>query len=71
MARAVERLDEIDRGRCRESVHERFDIETIVEGYEQVYERARERGGRFSRRRSGCTPPRRSRRSEARELGLG
>ena len=71
MARAVERLDEVDRERCRESVRERFGVDAIVEAYGQVYERARERDGRFSRRRSGCTPPRRSRRSEARELGLG
>jgi glycosyltransferase involved in cell wall biosynthesis len=71
MARAVERLDEIDPERCRESVRERFGVAAVVEGYEQVYDRARERGGRFSRRRPGWAPPRRSRRSEARELGLG
>ena len=70
MARAVGRLDEIDRGRCRESVRERFDVAAIVARYEQVYERARERDGRFSRRRAGSAPPRRSRRSEAHELGL-
>jgi glycosyltransferase involved in cell wall biosynthesis len=71
MARAVERLGEIDRGRCRASVRERFDVASIVAGYERVYERAREGGGRFSRRRAASAPPRRSRRSEARELGIG
>ena len=71
MARAVERLGEIDPERCRESVRERVGVAAVVEGYEQVYDRARERGGRFSRRRPGWAPPRRSRRSEARELGVG
>ena len=71
MARAVERLDEIDRGRCRASVRERFDVASIVAGYERVYERAREGGGRFSRRRAVSAPPRRSRRSEAPGLGIG
>ena len=40
--------------RCRE----RFDVDAIVEAYGQVYERARERDGRFSRRRSGVAPRR-------------
>ena len=71
MARAVERLGEIDRGRCRASVRERFDVASIVAGYERVYERAREGGGRFSRRRAASAPPRRSRRSEAPGLGIG
>ena len=56
MARAVERLGEIDRERCRESVRERFGVASVVAGYEQVYERARERGGRFSRRRARSHP---------------
>ena len=41
MARAVGRLGEIDRGRCRASVRERFDVPSIVARYERVYERAR------------------------------
>ncbi len=71
MAAAVGRLGELDRGRCRESVRERFDVPSIVARYERVYERARGVGGRFSRRRSASAPPRRSHRSEARELGIG
>jgi glycosyltransferase involved in cell wall biosynthesis len=70
MARAVGRIGEIDRERCRESVRERYDVPTVVAGYEQVYERARQRRGRLSRR-AGSAPPRRSRRSQARERGLG
>jgi glycosyltransferase involved in cell wall biosynthesis len=70
MARAVHRLDEIDRRRCRMSVSERFDVPSIVARYERVYEGARGAGGRFSRRRAASAPPRRSRRSEARELGV-
>jgi hypothetical protein len=71
MVRAVDRLGEIDRGRCRASVCERFNVPSIVARYERVYERAREDGGRFSRRRAASAPPRRSRRSEARGLGIG
>ena len=71
MADAVGRLGEIDRGRCRESVRERFDVPSIVARYERVYERARGGGGRFSRRLAASPPPRRSRRSEARGLGIG
>jgi hypothetical protein len=70
MAGAIAKIGEIDRGRCRESVGERFDVPSVVARYEEVYERAREREGRFSRRRAASAPPRRSRRSEARELGL-
>jgi glycosyltransferase involved in cell wall biosynthesis len=68
MAHAVSRLGEIDPLRCRASVQERFDVASIVTRYEQVYERARDRGGRFSGRCATSAPPRRSRRSEAREL---
>ena len=53
MARAVDRLGEIDRGRCRESVRERFDVPSIVARYERVYERAR------AARRPLQPPPRR------------
>ena len=70
MARAVDRLGEIDRRRCRSAVRERFDVPSIIARYERVYERARAGGGRFSRRRAASAPPRRSRRSEARELGI-
>jgi hypothetical protein len=70
MARAVERVGEIDRARCRESVRERFDVASVVAGYERVYERARNRGGRFSRRQATSAPPRRSRRGEVREPEL-
>lgn len=38
-ARAVERVGGIDREACRRRVVERFSIETMVEGYERVYER--------------------------------
>jgi glycosyltransferase involved in cell wall biosynthesis len=34
---ALERLPEIDRHACRKRVEERFSIETMVRGYEQVY----------------------------------
>ena len=70
MARAVGRLGEIDRGACRASVGERFDVPRIVAQYERVYDRARRSHGRFSRRAAPSAPPRQSRRSEARELGL-
>jgi glycosyltransferase involved in cell wall biosynthesis len=70
MARAVARVDRIDRARCRASVEERFDVPTVVARYERVYETARRRNGRFSRH-VGTAPPRRSRRSEAREHGVG
>jgi glycosyltransferase involved in cell wall biosynthesis len=66
MAKAVGRLDEIDRRRCRASVRERFDVPLVVERYERVYERMGRRGGRFSRRPAGSPPPRHSRRSELR-----
>jgi glycosyltransferase involved in cell wall biosynthesis len=39
MADAIGRLGEIDRGRCRESARERFDVYTVAESYERVYER--------------------------------
>jgi glycosyltransferase involved in cell wall biosynthesis len=35
--RALERLSEIDRTVCRQRVQQCFSIETMVEGYEQVY----------------------------------
>ncbi len=37
-ARAVERVSEIDGAVCRQRVRERFSIDTMVEGYERVYE---------------------------------
>src|SRR4051794_22234420 len=66
MASAVGRLDEIDRGRCRASIRERYDVPLVVERYERVYERMSRRGGRFTRRPAGSPPPRHSRRSEMR-----
>jgi glycosyltransferase involved in cell wall biosynthesis len=36
---ALERVDEIDGAKCRERVRQRFSIETMVEGYERVYQR--------------------------------
>jgi glycosyltransferase involved in cell wall biosynthesis len=39
MAEAIGRLGEIDRGRCRESARERFDVSTVAESYERAYER--------------------------------
>jgi glycosyltransferase involved in cell wall biosynthesis len=41
--RAVARVGEIDRSACRRRVHERFSIETMVAGYEKVYQRIFER----------------------------
>jgi glycosyltransferase involved in cell wall biosynthesis len=40
MAAAIGRLDEIDRRRCRETVAERYDVPTVVAGYERVYRAA-------------------------------
>jgi glycosyltransferase involved in cell wall biosynthesis len=40
MAGAIERLKEIDPGRCRESMRERFDVAPVAEAYEQAYEAA-------------------------------
>ena len=37
MARAIGRLDEIDRARCREYARERFGVDAAVDGYERVY----------------------------------
>jgi glycosyltransferase involved in cell wall biosynthesis len=48
-AAAVERLVEIDRAACRRRVEERFSIETMVRGYETVYERIFEREARKTR----------------------
>jgi glycosyltransferase involved in cell wall biosynthesis len=35
--RALERVGEIDGGACRERVHQKFSIDTMVEAYEMVY----------------------------------
>jgi glycosyltransferase involved in cell wall biosynthesis len=40
MARAIERLGEIDPHECRRSCEERFGVETVVSGYEDVYRAA-------------------------------
>jgi glycosyltransferase involved in cell wall biosynthesis len=42
---AVDQLHAIDRNACRRRVQERFSIETMVEGYERVYETIFEREG--------------------------
>ena len=39
MSEAIGRLGEIDRERCRESAHERFDVSAVGESYEQAYQR--------------------------------
>ncbi|MBZ5603108.1 MAG: glycosyltransferase family 4 protein [Acidobacteriia bacterium] len=44
--RALARLAEIDRDQCRQRVRERFSIETMVEGYERVYEMIFDRKGK-------------------------
>jgi glycosyltransferase involved in cell wall biosynthesis len=53
MARAIGRLGEIDRRRCRTSAAERFSLPGVVARYEQVYEKvtrgARQQTGRPSR----------------------
>ena len=72
MARAVERLDEIDRERCRESVRERFDVDADRRGATSRSTSAHANAtGASAAVAPGRAPPRRSRRSEARELGLG
>jgi len=43
---ALDRVDEIDRRACRRRVQERFSIETMVEGYERVFQTIFERGGK-------------------------
>jgi glycosyltransferase involved in cell wall biosynthesis len=44
MAAAIGRLDEIDPHRCRASVAERFDVQSVCDAYERVYEDAISRG---------------------------
>jgi glycosyltransferase involved in cell wall biosynthesis len=36
--RVLKRLGEIDRLACRQRVHERFSVETMVKAYERVYQ---------------------------------
>jgi glycosyltransferase involved in cell wall biosynthesis len=43
MAGAVERLGQLDRARCRESVRERFDVTVVAEAYERAYRRVVDR----------------------------
>jgi glycosyltransferase involved in cell wall biosynthesis len=38
MAAAISRLEEIDPRRCRASVAERFDVDSVCAAYERVYE---------------------------------
>ncbi len=39
LVRAVERLDEIDRSRCRQEAEQRFSASAMADAYERVYER--------------------------------
>ena len=73
MARAVGRLDEIDRERCRASVRRALRRPDAI--VERVRARLRARTPNATDASAaaapGRAPPRQSRRSEARELGLG
>jgi glycosyltransferase involved in cell wall biosynthesis len=40
MVETVQRIDELDRARCRNWVQERFSVERMVDGYERLYEMA-------------------------------
>ena len=40
MAKAVRKVDEIDRGTCRSHIEKHFSVEKMVDGYEKVYEKA-------------------------------
>ena len=51
MAAAIARLAELDPARCRASVADRYDAESVTKAYERVYRRAR--ATRSSRRRDG------------------
>lgn len=46
LVRAIDRLDEIDRARCRAEAERRFSPAAMVDGYERVYERLLERAER-------------------------
>jgi hypothetical protein len=54
MIEMTERIATIDRRRCRSWVQERFSIEQMVEGYEQLYRKVA--GGHWNRKK---TPERR------------
>jgi glycosyltransferase involved in cell wall biosynthesis len=47
MIEMTERIATIDRGRCRSWVEERFSVEQMVDGYEELYQRATR--GRWNR----------------------
>ena len=51
MARAVERLEEIDPAACRGACQDRFGVPAVVRGYEAVYRAAIDERGRSSRRK--------------------
>ena len=40
MVEMLDRIDTLDRARCREWVEERFSVERMVDGYEGLYKRA-------------------------------
>jgi glycosyltransferase involved in cell wall biosynthesis len=46
MAAAIGRLGEIDPRRCRSATEERFGVDAVASGYEEVYRRAAARSGR-------------------------
>jgi glycosyltransferase involved in cell wall biosynthesis len=49
MIAAMQRLDTLDRGRCRAWVRQHFSVEKMIEGYETLYKNvARCRRGRES-----------------------
>jgi glycosyltransferase involved in cell wall biosynthesis len=67
MAAAVARLGEVDRARCRECAEMRFGVPQAIDGYERVYEAARERSWSPAPSASGrAGPPPRSPRRAAR-----
>ncbi len=39
LVEAIKRISEIDRAACRKEVEEKFTIDKMVEGYENVYEK--------------------------------
>jgi glycosyltransferase involved in cell wall biosynthesis len=45
MTAAVQRIPEIDRGRCRWSFEQRFTVERMAQDYLKVYERALDKTG--------------------------
>jgi glycosyltransferase involved in cell wall biosynthesis len=46
MVEMIDRIETLDRARCRKWVEERFSVERMVDGYERLYKRAA--GGRWT-----------------------